>query len=121
MRSSLIKIALFCIVLFSGLQSCKKSSVIDEKKFIKIYADMIFMQDTSSLSQSIIKDKVLQRYNVKEIQYDETIKFYNDDPERWQKFFDSTVVYIEGLKPKPKLTDEKSLPEQSLSADKKIL
>ncbi|HEX9253282.1 MAG TPA: DUF4296 domain-containing protein [Ignavibacteriaceae bacterium] len=121
MRSSLIKIALFIIVLFPGLQSCNKSSVIDEKKFIKIYADMIFMQDTSSLSQSTIKNKVLEKYNVKEIQYDETIKFYNDDPERWQKFFDSTVVYIESLKPKPKQTDEKSLPEQSLSADKKIL
>jgi hypothetical protein len=107
------------MIISTGFQSCKKSPVIDEKKFIKIYAEMIFMQDTSSLTQSEIKDSVLKKYKVKKNEYDQTIKFYNDDPERWQKFFDSTIVYIEKLKPAPKQPDVKSLPERSVSLDKK--
>lgn len=74
---------------------------------------MIFMQDTSSYSQSAIKHKVLKKFDVNEFEYDETIKYYNDDPERWQKFFDEVIAYIESLKPKPKKNDVKSLREQS--------
>lgn len=119
MRLRKIFLVLFIVSFSSGLQSCKKSSVIDEKKFVKIYAEMIFMQDTSSLTQSEIKNSILKKYNVKKFEYDQTIKFYNDDPERWQKFFDSTIVYIEKLKPIPKQSDVKSLPKRSVSLDKK--
>ncbi len=118
MRLQRIFLVLFVISLTAAFQSCKKSPVIDEKKFIKIYADMIFMQDTSSLSQYSIKEKVLAKYKVSENDFDNTIKFYNDDPEKWQPFFDSVVVYIERIKPIPKKFDVKSSPEQSVSAGK---
>jgi len=109
MKYSSIILASLILIISAGLLSCKKQPAIDEKKFIKIYADMIFMQDTSSYSQSEIKLTVLKKFNVKEFEYDETIKYYNDDPERWQKFFDEVIVYIENLNPKPKKSDVKSL------------
>lgn len=114
-------IFILCILTLSVcVQSCKKSSLIDEKKFIKIYADMIFMQDTSKLSPLEIKQKVLEKFSVKEKDYDATISYYNNHSETWQKFFDSTIVYIERLKPvSTKKTDLKSLPKRSLSVDKK--
>lgn len=121
MRYYSISLVLFLLIISISLQSCKKSPVIDEDKFVKIYAEMIFMQDTSSLSQPAIKVSVLKNFSVKEIDYANTVKFYNDDPERWQKFFDSTLAYIERLKPKPNKTDEKSLQQQPLSEDKKNL
>ena len=113
MRFNLSLNLFFLIYISVVLISCTNSSKIEEKKFVKIYAEMIFMQDTSSYSQSMIKTKVLQKFDVKEFEYDETIKYYNDDPERWQKFFDEVIVYIESLKPKPKKNDVKSLPKQS--------
>ena len=101
---------LLCLIFISFIIiSCSKSFRIEEKKFVKMYAEMIFMQDTSSYSQSEIKLTVLKKFNVKEFEYDETIKYYNNDPERWQKFFDEVIVYIESLKPKPKKSDVKSL------------
>ena len=107
-------------IIFSFiLQACEKSPVIEEKKVVKIYAEMIFMQDTSSLSPPIIKEKVLKKFNVRENDYGTTIKYYNDNPERWQQFFDEVITYIESLKPKPMKVDEKSLPKQSLFLDKK--
>jgi hypothetical protein len=116
MKYGSLLLVFFAILI--GVQSCKKSSAIDEKKFVKIYTDMIIMQDTSSLSQPIIKEKVLKKFSVSENDYNNTIKFYNNDPEKWQTFFDSVIVYIERIKPKTKKPDVKSLPEQSESADK---
>ncbi len=122
MKYGSIVIISFMIVISAGLQSCKKSSPIDEKKFIKIYTDMIFMQDTSDLSQYEIKQRVLKKFKVIEKDYDATIHYYNSDPEKWQKFFDSTIVYIERSKPKPtKKTDVKVLPKRSEFEDKKDL
>ena len=113
MRFHLSLNLLFLISISILSISCSKPSIIEEKKFVKIYAEMIFMQDTASYSQSVIKDKVLKKFNVKEFEYDEPINYYNDDPERWQKFFDEVIVYIENLKPKSKKIHVKSLPKQS--------
>ncbi len=121
MRYSSIIFATLILILSAVLLSCKKQPAIEEKKFVKIYSDMIFMQDTSSSSRLEIKEEVLKRFNVNEKDYDNTIKYYNADAERWQSFFDSVVVYMERLKPKPKKIDVKSLPEQSESVDKKNL
>ena len=121
MRNSSIIFASLILILLVAIQSCKNRQAIEEKKFVKIYTDMIFMKDTSSLSQLEIKEELLKRFNVHENDYDNTIKYYNDDPERWQPFFDSIITYIEKIKPKPKKIDVKSLPEQSVSLDKKDL
>jgi hypothetical protein len=121
MKHRIVSLVLFILITYTFFQSCQKSSAIDEKKFVKIYADMILIEDTSSLSQPIIKEKVLKKFSVSENDYDNTIKIYNSDPEKWQAFFDSVIVYIERIKPKPKKVDAKSLPERSVSVDKKNL
>jgi hypothetical protein len=119
-KSLLIFCTLFVFTL--GMQSCKQNPKIEEKKFIKIYSEMIFMQDSSSsLTQNEIKIKVLKKFDTSKNDFDETIKFYNEEPERWQKFFDSTIAYIEKLNPNFKKPDAKSLPKRSLSLEKKNL
>lgn len=82
--------------------SCGNDQPISEEKFIKIYANMVIMQDTSSLNQDQVRDKVLSNYKYSLNDYKKTIDFYNSDPERWQKFFDKVVTYVESLKPKTK-------------------
>lgn len=121
MKYSSIILASLILIISAGLLSCKKQPAIDEKKFVMIYADMIFMQDTSTSSQSEIKKEVLKRFNVTENDYDKTINYYNDAPDRWQPFFDSVITYIEKMKPNPKKSNVKSSPEQSGSLDKKNL
>jgi hypothetical protein len=115
-KSLLIFCTLFVLTL--GMQSCKQNPQIEEKKFVKIYSEMIFMQDTSSLSKPTIKEKVLKKFNVSENDYNNTVKYFNEEPEKWQNFFDSVIVYIERSRPKSNMSDVKSLPEQSVSVDK---
>ena len=48
------------VVLFNT--ACEKSNPpIDENKFIKVYSEMVFMQDTSLLSQKIIRRKSFRK------------------------------------------------------------
>lgn len=111
---------------FVFITACEKSSPpIEEKKFIKVYSEMVFMQDTSFLAQKIIMEKVLEKYKIKSNEFEQTVEYYNQEPVRWQDFFDKVTSYIDSLKlnqtKDSTQSDVKSLPKQSLSLDKKNL
>ena len=112
-------IFIFMFTIFIASSSCDQAPPISDKKFIKVYSEMVLMQDTSSLSQILIKDTVLNKFKISKNDYDRTIEFYNNNPEKWQTFFDSVIVYMEKVKPKSKQKDVKSLPERSVSLDRK--
>lgn len=78
--------------------SCKNEPPISEDKFVKIYANIILSQDTLKISLPHIRQNVLSKYNYTENDYNQTVKFYNTNPERWQKIFDEVIVYVEKLK-----------------------
>lgn len=118
MRKSISFSVLFLLILSPILfLTCERSAPIPENKLVKIYSEIVLIQDTSKLSQSEIKHIVFKKFSVNESDYEETIKFYNRTPEKWQSFFDSVIVYIERVKPKSVKPDVKSLPEQSLLKD----
>lgn len=105
----------FIFSLFIVLLSCSDSAPIERKKLIKLYSDMIIMQDSSSLNSIEIKNKVLKNYNVSENDYQNSIEYLKKEPARWQSFYDSVVVYLQSLKPTTKPSDLQTLPKQSLS------
>lgn len=64
----------------------------------------MFSQDTVLINNDNVdslKTEVFARHNINEEDYQQTIDFYNKTPERWEKFFDRVVEYIESLKSKP--------------------
>jgi len=104
MRKAL-RFFIYLLIIFTTsllLISCFESQPIPQDKLVRLYAKMIIMQDTSSLSQAEIRKKVLSDFNFSESDYKETIKVYNSDPDKWKSFFDEVTAYIESLKPKPK-------------------
>jgi len=83
------------------MTACDKKPPIPEEKFIKVYVDLLIVQDTTSadsLSLDSMKTIVFTRHNISTEQYDETINYYNSQPEKWVAFFDSATSYAEGLK-----------------------
>lgn len=114
MKKQLIFLYFFITIIFI---SCKDSPPIEQKKLIKIYSEMLFLQDTTSLRQTEIKNNVLKKFNTTQSDYDNTIAYYNQNPERWQAFFDSVIVYIEKKNPKPIKPDSKTLPKRSAVKD----
>jgi hypothetical protein len=82
--------------IFSG---CSKT--VDEDKFAKIYAEMIIAQDTATFAPNNFKpvqDTIFKRYGVTRSEYTATVDSYNKDPEKWEKFFDKAIAYVEALK-----------------------
>ncbi|MDR3627980.1 MAG: DUF4296 domain-containing protein [Ignavibacteriaceae bacterium] len=85
------------------LPGCSNKTV-DEDKFAKIYAEMIIAQDTANYAPNNFKpvqDTILKRYGVNRTEYTATVEAYNKDPQKWEKFFDKAISYVEALR-KPK-------------------
>jgi hypothetical protein len=85
------------------LLGCFGSDKIPEDDFIKIYTDIIIVQDTLKLSgEELLKHKktILKKYNYTEQEYEYTVDYYNEDVERWESFFEKTLKYLEELKKK---------------------
>jgi hypothetical protein len=93
---------LFCPVL---LVNCSKQKPIDEEKLIKVYADLLIIQDTTkaeNYSLDSIRTLVLNRYGLTYPDYNEMLNELNKQPENWEKFFDKAVAYVNELKSKEK-------------------
>lgn len=99
------------------ITACGNKPPISEDNFVKVYADMTIMQDTSSLSQIRIRETVLKKYNLTEQQYNKTIDYYNANSERWAKFFDKVINYLEDQKSKFKKTQPLALPRRYVLMD----
>lgn len=108
----------FSFSLLLVLLSCSDYAPVEQDKLVRIYSDMLIMQDSSSLSGIEIQNKVLKVYDVSISDYQTSIEHLKKEPERWQKFYDSVVVHLQSLKPIPKPSDVKTLPKRSLSLEK---
>jgi hypothetical protein len=88
---------LLLLFLFT-LAGC--SGRINEDKFILVYSDLVIAQDTLKTNNSLnaIKSTVFRKYDVTEKEYNETLKYYNSDPRKWEEFFNKTISHLEGLK-----------------------
>ncbi len=95
------KCLLFCVFVTVLIISCDEEETIPEGKFIKVYVDILVAQDTlqnKSISPDSIRAIVLKKYNIPDSVYKKTIDYYNSSEERWEKFFDKAIKYVEDLK-----------------------
>lgn len=98
------KLFLVCPILLILTFCSEQKPLVPEDKLIIIYTDLMFSQDTVLINNDNVdslKTEVFARHNINEEDYQQTIDFYNKTPERWEKFFDRVVEYIESLKSKP--------------------
>jgi Domain of unknown function (DUF4296) len=100
---SLTLLYILYFILFSFQLSCTNDKVIDENKFVKIYADLVIVQDTLNGNKTVfdsVKEVVFKKYDVSQERYDSTINYYNRDVKRWENFFNKASAHIETLKSK---------------------
>jgi len=99
------KIFPFLLIIFLLLSACEKKSPIPEEEFIKVYVDLLILQDTTGTNTSSfdsLKTLVFKNHSVSAEEYDATINYYNSEPKRWEGFFDKAIAYAEKLKNKAK-------------------
>ncbi len=98
---NLLLIIYFSFPILIILSGCSKKNILSENKFVKVYADIIIAQDTTGLKNASIdslKEIVFKKHNITAKEYEATIDFYNQDPEKWQNFFNKAVAYVKELK-----------------------
>ncbi|AFH48983.1 Hypothetical protein IALB_1273 [Ignavibacterium album JCM 16511] len=78
--------------------ACKERPPITEDKFVQIYANLVSAPDSISVDSLMFADykqKVFSNYGFSEKNYEQTVKFYNQTPEKWEEFFRKVIKYIE--------------------------
>ena len=96
-----MKKILTCILFSILIFGCNKENTIPEDEFIKVYVDILVAQDTlqnKSIPPDSIRAIVLGKNNIPDSVYKQTIDYYNSSEERWEKFFDKAIKYVEKLK-----------------------
>lgn len=86
------------------LTYCSVKEPIPEDILILVYAELMFAQDTLLITKQNVdslKSQVFERHNILDQDYQNTIEIYTNTPERWDRFFDRVMEYIESLKTKP--------------------
>lgn len=95
------KFFILILILPVFILSCDKEPPISQEEFIKVYVDLLIIQDTTTtenFSPDSVKSLVFKRHNISSEKYDEMIAYYNSQPEKWTAFFDSATSYVERLK-----------------------
>jgi hypothetical protein len=92
----LISLLLLSILVAGG---CEKQGIVEEDKFVLVYADLLTAQDTTSVQK--VKSEIFKRHNISEKEYQETVDYYNSNPEKWDTFFNKVITYIEEKKQTP--------------------
>lgn len=80
--------------------SCGEKPPIEENKFVRVYAELISAPDSISVNSTKFieyKKKVFSDFNLTEKDYEQTIEFYNEDPKRWEDFFNKVIKYFEAI------------------------
>jgi hypothetical protein len=90
----------FVLALCLLLPACS-DKVVDQDKFIKVYADIRIAEDTLTGDHDNamkVKNAVLKRYGLTEEEYRTTFEYYNDNPEMWETFYDKVIARVDTLK-----------------------
>jgi flagellar motor component MotA len=82
------------------LNSCSQKKNIDEDKFIKVYCDLLIAQDTTHAMNDKMKQEIFKKYSITKEEYNSIIQLYNNDPKKWDKFFDKAITYLQELRKK---------------------
>ncbi len=115
MLSKIIKYIFLSFLFFtiSFLPGCSKNKIIDEEEFVKIYTDIVIAQDTSNVAANkfdSLKTVIFKRHGITNKEYSSTIEYFNKDPQRWEKFFDKVIAYIDKLRMQSSTPDKSKLP-----------
>lgn len=80
--------------------ACEEKPPIAEDKFIQIYTNLVSVPDSisvDSLKFADYKQKVFLDFGCSEREYEQTVKFYNKNPEKWEEFFKKVIKHIESI------------------------
>ncbi len=97
-KTSLVLFLLLCTI------GCNDKKEVEIETLAQVYVDLLvaedFYKNTDSLE--IKRTEIFEKYTVSEVEYDSTFKIFGYDKEKWEKFFELAVSYLDTLKSEQK-------------------
>lgn len=94
-----------CLVLFLcllGFVSCNKNtdstSLKNQEQFVQVYVELLKLQDSISVQQPSFLDSsraILQKYHFTEEEYNRSLSYFDEKPERWQLFYQKVLEQLQ--------------------------
>lgn len=82
-------------VFFAG---CRNDDIVDdENKFAAVYVDLVMVNEQFQGDTTVIHaktDSIFRTHGVTEEQYRTTLKYYEENPEKWKEFFQRAESYL---------------------------
>jgi hypothetical protein len=97
MKRVLILFLFFVLLIASG---CRSKERLNEETFVNVYTDLVIAEDTAAAGKDF-KKLVFNKYNITEQTYNNTVAYYNDKPEKWEKFFQNVEKKVNDMGKKP--------------------
>ena len=89
---------LFILLIVTG---CRSKTRLNEDTFVNVYTDLVIAEDTITAGRDF-KKLVFGKYNITEQTYNNTVAYYNEKPEKWEKFFQKVEKKVSDMGKKPK-------------------
>jgi hypothetical protein len=93
------------LILFSlPAASCSEKEA-DHQRFVDAYVDLRIAQDTLKNDSTDIlqlKAEILKKHGITEEKYESVFKYFNDNPELWEQFYDEAIARVDSLKDQKK-------------------
>ena len=96
-----MKLFLLCaFLIFFTLLSCNDEEIVDQEIMVKIYVETMIARDTLTDNSNFEKEKekILNRYNVSDSSYANTLRNYKENKELWDEFFKESFEYLDTLR-----------------------
>ena len=81
--------------------ACDNNPPIPEEKFIRVYVDLLIIQDTTNVqdkSLDSLKTIVFKKNGITTEEYFSALGYYKSYPEKWEEIFDKAIAYSEKLR-----------------------
>ncbi len=98
----IIRKYLILFVLALNLTACHQNknatSLNNQEKLIQVYVELAKLQERLPLQDSAFLDSsrtILEKYNLTEEEYNDALSYFNEEPERWQTFYEKVLEHLE--------------------------
>jgi uncharacterized protein YceK len=95
----IVMVLVLSILCLSGCGS-RESNRIDEKEFISLYADILYITGQQYVWEDSLRyqdqiDSILTEYAVTPESFESTLRYYANDALRWKELIEKTVRELE--------------------------
>ena len=83
-----------------------------QEKFVQVYVELVKLRERLPSTNPVFVDSsrtILKKYGLTKQEYDQNLAYFNEEPERWEAFYQEVLKRLEHKENVPSSTD--SLPK----------